>query len=104
MSGTVVFDHVAEALESATSLDRLEARGTLRLTLKDAGFDPRGVRAEEMKAVIEKVLAKELSSRGIDDAAAICERLAASVAAADFGSAAGGESSPEDVFRRLGGS
>jgi hypothetical protein len=38
-----LFDFVAEQLEHHTSLDRLEARGTLRLALKEAGLDPQSI-------------------------------------------------------------
>ena len=79
MADPGVFDHVAEALESATALDRLEARGTLRLALKEAGFDARSPQPEQMKVVVEKVLPNELATRGIEDAAGICRQLIASL-------------------------
>ncbi len=37
----LLFDSIAEALEQATSLDRLESRGTLRLALETSGLDAR---------------------------------------------------------------
>jgi hypothetical protein len=104
MADANVFDHVAEALEAATSLDRLEARGTLRLALKEAGLDPRGVQPEEMKAVVGKILPGELSTRGIEGADAICRQVSSSIDAHGFAVDEATDISPEDVFRRLGGS
>jgi hypothetical protein len=104
MADANVFDHVAGALEAATNLDRLEARGTLRLALKEAGLDARGVRAEEMKVVVGSVLPGELSTRGIEGADALCQQIASSLDGRAFTSDAAGAASPEDVFRRLGGS
>jgi len=97
---TTLFDETAERLESATSLDRLEARGTLRIALKQAGFDPKHVRAGELVVLMERVLARELTARGIEDADSVVERLVASLPAADD---SGLTESPESVFRRLGG-
>ena len=48
MADDNVFDWVCGALESATSLDRLEARGTLRLALKASGLEARTVTAEQL--------------------------------------------------------
>jgi hypothetical protein len=39
MADSPCFDRVCAALESETSLDRIEARGTVRLALKGAGLD-----------------------------------------------------------------
>ena len=96
-----VFDFVAEELERCTDLEKLEARGTIRLALKAAGFDPREVSTDQMAVVLEQVMAEELRPRGIDDPEAICGELARAVKAF---TPVGGEpsgTSPEDVFRRL---
>ena len=39
MSVAHSFAHVCEALESKTKRNRLEARGTVRLALREAGLD-----------------------------------------------------------------
>ncbi len=104
MAGGTLFDFAAEQLEERTDLDRLEARGTLRIALKAAGLDPRSATAEQLQVAVEKILPTELTTRGIADATAICERLAEAVAL--FDSADDGRnrsSSPAAVFRRLGG-
>lgn len=94
-----IFDRVCEALEEATELSRLEARGTVRLALKEAGLDARSASSDQLRVVLEKLLPGELSSRGIADAAAVCERLLASFPA--DGPAPGADEAPEAVFARL---
>ena len=39
MANSTAFEWLCEQLETHTSLDRLEARGTVRLTLKEAGLE-----------------------------------------------------------------
>jgi hypothetical protein len=95
------FDWICTQLEERTSLDRLEARGTVRLTLKQAGLEASSVRPEQMKVVAEKVLAGELVSRGIEAAEQICSELAAGVATVQ--QSEGASDSPDEVFKRLGG-
>lgn len=102
MASTTPFDFICEKLEHGTSLSSLEARGTVRLALKQAGFDPRTVSAEQMAVVVRKVLPEELKARAIDDADGVCEMLATELK--DQGFRAGSdENAPEAVFRRLGG-
>lgn len=98
------FDWLCGQLEQKTSLDRLEARGTVRLALKGAGLDPRTVTVDQLQVVIEKVMATELTARGVEDVRHVCSSLTSSLSAA-----AGaltrehtGES-PDAVFSRLGG-
>lgn len=98
-----VFDWVCAQLQGATSLSELEARGTVRLALKQAGLDARGVTADEMAVVLRKVMPAELAQRGVGGAPGVCERLAARVGAEAGGGDGGAASSVEAVFRRLGG-
>jgi len=100
MANSSGFDWLAEALEEATSLDRLEARGTLRIALKNAGLDAASASVKELKVVLEKVMPAELEARGISHAAKACADLARGIeAVADDDSRA---ESPADVFARLG--
>lgn len=101
MADAAAFDWVCSELEQKTSLDRLEARGTVRLALKEAGLDSRAITGDQMKVVLEKVLPRELGSRGVDDADNLCRSLAGQVVAV-AGSSSGAET-PEEVFRRLAG-
>ncbi len=75
MAGGEVFEVASQALETATSLDRLEARGTLRLALKEAGLDASTVSAEQMNVVLERVLPAELEARGVADADGVCRTI-----------------------------
>ncbi len=101
MADSAAFDFVCERIQQGTSLDRLEARGTVRLALKQAGLEARSVTPDQMKVVVEKVLPGELESRGIEGAEGVCGGLAAGLAGVDAGAGAG--ESPDEVFRRLGG-
>lgn len=104
MADAAAFDWTCTRLEEETSLDRLESRGTIRLALKAAGLEARTVTPEQMGVVVEKVLAEELKTRGIEDAQGVCGRLAAQLAqqAANLGGGSSPET-PDAVFSRLGG-
>jgi hypothetical protein len=97
-----LFDAAAQAIEDYAGLDRLAARGTLRLSLKQAGLDPQKLSMLQLRAVFEKLMPSELEARGVADAVAVCHSAIAAIASA----AGGGErppESPDDIFRRLGG-
>ncbi len=99
----MIFDQVATALESRTTLKRLEARGTLRLALKQAGLSADSVTVDQLRVVIEKLLPGELEARGIDAPAEVCGQLSAE--ARDLETTAGpAVDSPESIFARLAGS
>jgi hypothetical protein len=100
MADTEAFDFVCSQLESRTALDRLAARGTVRIALKQAGLDPRSVTPEQMAVVMEKVMPNELASRGVQGGAGICSEIAAKVRRLTMGF---GPDTPDAVFRRLGG-
>jgi hypothetical protein len=94
------FDLVCGRLEAATSLTALEARGTVRLALEQAGMEPREVTPHQMSVVIEKLFPAELAARGISDAPGVCRQLLDVLRGA---AAPEASHSPEAVFRRLGG-
>jgi hypothetical protein len=100
---TDLFDLAAEKLETSVDMDRLTARGTLRIALKEAGLDAHKLTVPQLRAVFEKLMPKELDARGVSGAAAIChsvmEEIARSADSIDIDSSA----SPDDVFKRLGG-
>jgi hypothetical protein len=99
------FDFTADHLAEATPvLDRLSARGTVRLALKAAGLDPASVSTRQMLVVLKTVLPGELRRRGVADAEALCSGVAERLAGA--GLAAGGPDAADRaaaVFARLGG-
>ena len=100
MAAAQPFEIASDTLEHASTLDRLESRGTLRLALKAAGYDPKTVGPSELAVVVERLLPKELAARGIADVEAVVERIVTRVTQM---SEATGADSPEDVFKRLGG-
>lgn len=99
MSASKVFDWVSRELASATAWSEIEARGTVRLALKEAGLEARDVTAAQMAVVLRQVLPEKLASRGIEGGAALCAGLAPRLPQED-GEA--GET-PERVFERLAG-
>lgn len=100
MADAGAFEWVCSELERSTSLDRLEARGTVRLALKEAGLEARSVTPDQMQVVVEKILPKELSTRGVNDVDRLCGSLKQGLAGLDVGAAT---ESPDVVFQRLAG-
>ena len=98
-----LFDQIAAALESRTKLEKLEARGTLRLALKEAGLNADSLTVDQVRVVIEKVLPGELEARGVEAPAEVCAQLAAEARNIEV-TAGPVADSPESVFARLAGS
>jgi hypothetical protein len=98
---TTLFDFAAQKLEQHTGFSQLEARGTLRIAVKAAGLDAAGLKLDELRVVLEKLMPGELEQRGVSDSAAICAVMAGDRADAPATNAGEGSSSAEDVFRRL---
>ena len=96
-----VFDLVAEELERRTDLEKLEARGTVRIALREAGLDPRSVSPAKMAVVVQQLLPRELRSRGVDDGESMCRVMVSGLASVSTDAP---EESPEAIFARLGGS
>jgi hypothetical protein len=99
MGDSAAFDLVSNQLEQQSSLSRLEARGTVRLALKEAGLDPATVTVAQMTIVVQKVLSSELKNRGVSDAGALCEALVDRLSRLKVDSETG--QTPETVFARL---
>jgi hypothetical protein len=99
-----LFDIAAEKLEGSAGLDRLAARGTLRIALKEAGLDAQSLTVPHLRAVFEKLMPKELEARGVADATATCNRVMSEVESAANSADLEESSSPEEIFKRLGGS
>ncbi len=102
MASTPSFEWVSEELERITSLERLEARGTLRLVLKKVGLDASEVTVAQMEAVIRELLHEALESRGVEGADDACQHLGRGLIAANLSDDGAAAQSPEEVFRRLG--
>jgi len=101
MAESAAFEAACSSLEQSGALDRLAARGTIRIALKQAGLEPKAVTTSQLRVVLEKLLPGELASRGVTSPAALCARIAAALEGVDPG---GRADSPEAVFARLGDS
>jgi len=100
MADSPIFELVCTELEARTSLGRLEARGTVRLALKEGGLSASSVSGREMQVVLDRLLPDALASRGIENGAALCGQIRSRVAQQQDAPSA---SSPEAIFSRLGG-
>jgi hypothetical protein len=100
MADSTAFEHACSSLEELTQLSRLEARGTVRIALKEAGLDPTSVKAAELSVVARTLLPKELANRGVADAESIGEQLCTGLSGLQD---AASTDTPEAVFARLGG-
>ena len=98
-----IFDFVASEIEKRSGLDKLEARGTVRLTLKGAGFDAGAITTQHMAVVLQELMPEALTSRGVEDADSLCAALAASIRQFKEAVEEHGSTSPESVFARLAG-
>jgi hypothetical protein len=100
---TDLFDLAAEKLEANTNMDRLAARGTLRIALKEAGLDAHKLTLAQLRAVFEKLMPKELEARGVGEAATTCRSVMDAIALSADSIDIDSSTSPDDVFKRLGG-
>ena len=100
MADSTSFEFACSELERTTSLDRLEARGTVRLALKETGLEAHSVTPSQMATVMTKVLPKELSTRGIEESEPTCAAIASALSNLPDEDVA---DTPEAVFHRLGG-
>ncbi len=103
MAESAAFEWASAEIEKATDLDRLAARGTLRIVLRGAGLEAGAVTGDQLAVAVGKVMPAELASRGIHDAERICQGIAGALASVDLAEAGARTSDPEAVFRRLGG-
>jgi hypothetical protein len=100
MADSPAFALASQELERLTKMTSAEARGTMRLALRDAGFSASAVRSHELRVVLEKVMPHELAVRRIADGDAVCREIARSLAQVND---AGAGDSADAVFGRLGG-
>lgn len=101
MTGSNTFEWLCAELEARTSLSRLEARGTVRLVLKDVGLDPSSVSSHQMAVVLQRLLAPALAKRKVEDADELCQLLARQVAELGLERPDTGEDTAYDLFDRL---
>jgi hypothetical protein len=94
------FTLVADRVSELSQLDRLEARGTLRIALKRAGVDAKHLELDEVAAIFSTIMPEELEARGCSDSAAICDAIIQSLEGDAPESAS---RSRDETMRRLGG-
>ena len=99
MAEAPAFELVSGELERGSHLDRLEARGTVRLALKAAGLSPRTVTPPQMAVVLEKTLPGELAARGVSESDALCANITVRLRALPSAPA---DETPDAIFQRLG--
>ena len=98
------FSLVAERLEQQTSLNRLEARGTLRIALKGAGVDSKSFTFTELEAVFAKIMPGELARCGVADTDAICDAVLKSLPTGAFDAARDSATMRDAIMRRIASS
>ena len=103
MAGSSAFEWLCTALEETTTLERLEARGTVRIALKEAGLEPRTVAPSELRVVVQNILPRELRNRGVPNEAALCDRMVAGLQVLERQPGSQAADTPDAIFRRLGG-
>jgi hypothetical protein len=96
-----LFDFAADRLEHHTSLERLEACGTLRIALKAAGLEPKKLTGAQLQVVFEKVMPGELERRGVSDVRDVCAAVLTDLARAGGAAEDASATSPDEIFRRL---
>ena len=99
MADSSAFEAACTCLEQSGSLDRLSARGTIRLMLKEAGLEPKTVTPRELEVVVTKMLRTELVARNVTAPDALCAQMVKTLQA--LGGAAKGGDTPEAIFARL---
>ncbi len=97
--GSEAFQTVSTTVEQMTSLTGPQARGAVRLALKEAGLEAALASRDEMLVVLEKIMPRMLAAQGVDEArsAAALASAAKLLEAAEGSERAG----PASVFDRL---
>jgi hypothetical protein len=80
MPDSPLFEKACDELERAAHLSQAEARGTLFMALKEAGYDAGSVNRPQLLAVVFHSLPQTLVARGLPDAQTICDEIAARLA------------------------
>jgi len=101
VSASSTFEWLCAELEARTPLSKLEARGTVRLVLKDVGLDPATVSAHQMSVVLQRLLGPALAKRKVERAEELCAALDRELAAQGRQRADEPEDTAYELFERL---
>jgi len=99
MADSAAFEAACARLEESGGLDRLVARGTMRLVLKAAGLEPKTATARDLVVAVERLLPAELSARGVPEPQALCASVVSALQSVGEHRAT---ETPEAIFARLG--
>lgn len=99
MAENSAFSTVCTVLEDESSLTRIQARGTVRLALRDGGLDPDTVTVGQMLMVVERILPRELKRRALSES--ICKSIVSRLRLLGTEEHMRHDS-PEAIFSRLG--
>jgi hypothetical protein len=102
MADSSVFEQVCIELERRTDLDRLAARGTIRIALKNSGLESSSVDLAQMQIVLRRVLPAELRSRGIEGSDHLCDEIGTALAGMTFEAVADRAGAAASALARLG--
>jgi hypothetical protein len=100
VSHSPIFEWLSEELARRSSLTLLQSRGTIRIALDNAGVEARTLRMGPALVVVERILPRELTVRGIANAATMCTELALALRSATFTTT--GPEPADTAFERLG--
>ncbi len=99
MSDSAAFELACDVIEADTILERIETRGTIRLALKEAGLSAKSVSPQQLTVVVDKLLPRELTARGVANPGRVCDRLRDELDRVDVGAL---DEAPEALFVRMG--
>ena len=97
-----LFDAAAGRLELETDLDRLEARGTVRIALKEGGLEAKNLTFPQLTVVFERIMPQLLEARAVGDPASVCSAVMNALEDSARESASS-QTSSDEIFGRLGG-
>jgi hypothetical protein len=95
------YDEFCRQIETCASLTDLQAMGTARILVKEAGLDAKTATPAQLAVVASKLLPRQLEVLGVAGSAGVAAKVHAALTTLAPSSAA--SSAPEAVFRRLGG-
>lgn len=95
------YDEFCRQIETCAALTDLQAMGTARILVKEAGLDAKTATPSQLAVVASKLLPRQLEFLGVTDGAGVAARVNAALAS--LAPAVGAATAPEAVFRRIGG-
>lgn len=101
MSAPSLFDWFADRIVLRTSLSRVEARGMLRVVLRECGLPVETLAPAQLRPVVQRMLGPALQRVKVAYTDAVCESLLKDLEESPAPSSAGEDAAA--VFGRMGG-